>query len=477
LLGFATSTILSRFLNNQVDEQLLELARNPNRLRGALGATHSPSDYYIAFVGHDGLISELVFPPTRERFGAPDISLIEFSEDQQRPEPVQPWHDPDSQGTRYQTPVELFTVPGVDGTEPTQWRVAALQVPFGNLAQTSTDDSDETNDLVGSQTTVVALPLNGVHQAIVMLVRTLILSGVGLIALSGGGALLMVHRSLRPLQEIEQTAASIADGDLSQRITVDAPASTEVGSLATSLNVMLAQIESAFAAQDATQQQMRRFVSDASHELRTPLAAVRGYSELYRMGALPPDEVPATMGRIEDAARRMGGLVEELLTLARLDEGQQIRQDQVNLTALVRDAAQDLHALDPTREVKVFCDPVKDVVITGDTQRLQQVLTNLIGNVARHTPRGTAAQISLTSTTTEAVIQVRDHGPGIAPVDEERIFERFYRADESRSRIEGVGGSGLGLAIVAAIVGAHGGTVRAGQTPGGGLTVTVTLPR
>lgn len=478
LLGFATSTILSRFLVSQVDEQLLDLTRNVPRLRQLVGTERGPSDYYVGFGGHDDEIDDLMWGPTRDRFGSPDLSNIELDETIQirEPRPIRPLQGQVEQGFWHHSPAEFFTVRGVGGTEPTQWRVAAMQIPFDDFplrAPLDTRGADENLIL----TLYVGMPLAGVHQALVMLVRTLTLSGLGLIALGGGGAFLMVRRSLRPLQEIERTAAAIADGDLSQRIQVAAPPSTEVGSLAVSLNVMLAQIEAAFATQDTAQRQMRRFVSDASHELRTPLAAVRGYSELYRMGALPPDEVPATMGRIEDASRRMSALVEELLTLARLDEGQEVRRDPVDLTALVRGVAQDLHALDPTREVTVLQEPPgEDIAIVGDNQRLQQVLTNLIGNVARHTPKGTPVEIALSTTDTDAVIEVRDHGPGIASADEERIFERFYRADESRCRENGSGGSGLGLAIVAAIVGAHGGSVRALPTPGGGLTVRLTLP-
>jgi two-component system OmpR family sensor kinase len=262
-----------------------------------------------------------------------------------------------------------------------------------------------------------------------------------------------------------------------------------MGSLAASLNAMLTQIERAFAAQEASEVRMRQFVSDASHELRTPVATIRGYGELYRMGALDSaDKVDDTMLRIEDAARRMGTLVNDLLVLARLDEGRPIARADVDLVALARDSVQDLHALDPTRAVALVPlddaaapdDPAGQIpdtlVVEGDSDRLRQVVTNLIGNVARHTPAGTPAEIALGVRKDDgvAVLEVRDHGPGLSEEQGRRIFERFYRADSSRTRESG--GSGLGMAIVAAIVGTHGGHVEVAPTDGGGLTVKVTLP-
>lgn len=264
-------------------------------------------------------------------------------------------------------------------------------------------------------------------------------SGVGIVLLGGLGAFWLVQYSLRPLRRIEATAAAIAEGDLSQRVP-EQPRSTEVGSLSHSLNTMLAQIEVAFAAQEASEQRMRRFVSDASHELRTPLATIKGYGELYRMGALDTgDKVDDTMVRIEDSARRMGTLVNDLLVLARLDEGRPMRREPVDLVPMARDTAQDLHALDPTRTVTVAglwpgSAAPRSLVVTGDADRLRQVLTNLVGNVARHTPTGSPAEILLgTDADGAAVVEVRDHGPGVSEEQAGKIFERFYRADSSRT--------------------------------------------
>jgi two-component system OmpR family sensor kinase len=230
---------------------------------------------------------------------------------------------------------------------------------------------------------------------------------------------------------------------------------------------------------------MRRFVADASHELRTPLAAIRGYGELYRMGALTErDQVDDTMRRIEQSATRMGGLVEDLLALARLDERRPLRSDEVDLAVLAADSISDLHALDPERALRLVpldgTDGLRSGTVVGDERMLRQVLSNLVGNVVAHTPTGSPVEIALGMRDGSAAIEVRDHGPGIDPEHAARVFERFYRVDASRSRSAAGtgtgGGAGLGMAIVAAIVEAHDGGVAIEKTPGGGTTVRVTLP-
>ena len=287
----------------------------------------------------------------------------------------------------------------------------------------------------------------------------------------------MVRRSLRPLRRIEDTAAAIAEGDLSRRVPPEPP-TTEVGRLSGALNVMLGQIEQAFAARTASEERMRRFVADASHELRTPLATIRGYGELYRMGALPPEEHAATMRRIEESARRMGALVEDLLHLARLDENRPMRHDEVDLAVLAarrgrrpaRAGPGPPGAPGPARP-RAARRPARSVL--GDEARLRQVVANLIGNVAQHTAPGTPAELAVGRVGEHCLLEVRDHGPGISPEHADRVFERFYRVDAARGRESG--GAGLGMAIVAAIVEAHGGRVALDATPGGGTTVRVTL--
>ena len=477
IAGAATTTVVSGFLVGQVDDELDAASLDPYGILSSLQQDASqglPSDYYVRIAGEESEPKELGRSAIA-RFGRPELPEVTYEE------------AGESKG-------EPFTTPGTsNGAGTESWRVITLaaQYPTGERA-----------------VVYVALPLVGMDRTVSILTQTLILSGLGIVLLGGLTAWVLVERSLRSLRSVEHTAAKIAAGDLTLRVP-EAPRSTEMGSLAASLNAMLTQIERAFAAQEASEARMRQFVSDASHELRTPVATIRGYGELYRMGALDTtDKVDDTMVRIEDAARRMGALVNDLLVLARLDEGRPIAREDVDLVALARDSVQDLHALDPTREVAVVpldADPAGEppvadngrivvpldtdadpdghagqvpekLVVEGDNDRLRQVVTNLIGNVARHTPAGTPAEIALGVRPDDgvAVLEVRDHGPGLTEEQGKRIFERFYRADSSRTRESG--GSGLGMAIVAAIVGTHGGHVEVADTEGGGLTVRVTLP-
>ncbi|WP_246857700.1 cell wall metabolism sensor histidine kinase WalK [Oerskovia sp. KBS0722] len=451
----ATSVFVSNYLVRQVDDQLratsVDVAADPTS-QFSPNTPGLPSDYYILYRWSNGVTLPLYSPRTPLRYGLPDIPALSLGEVKRIDGP--------------------FTVPPQRSgllvpTDPTQWRVMPLV------------DSD-------GSTAFVALPLAGIHDTVRFLGWTLAISALAISLVGGAIAFVAVQRALKPLREIEEAAADIAGGDLTRRIR-PAPPTTEVGSLAASLNTMLNHIERAFAASEASEARMRRFVSDASHELRTPLATVRGYGELYRMGALTtPEQMDDTMRRIEDSASRMGTLVNDLLALARLDEGRPIRHEPVNLAALARDSAGDLHALDPTREVRLVGlsdasgDAPRDLTVIGDEDRLRQVLANLIGNVSQHTPAGTPVEIALGSQVQDGgdvpvgVLEVRDHGPGITPEQAAHVFERFYRADSSRNRASG--GSGLGMAIVAAIVGAHHGHISVAPTQGGGLTVRVELP-
>jgi two-component system OmpR family sensor kinase len=242
---------------------------------------------------------------------------------------------------------------------------------------------------------------------------------------------------------------------------------------------MLSQIEQSFAVREASEERMRQFVADASHELRTPLAAVRGYAELYRQGAVTePEDVAGTMRRIEDESIRMGGLVNDLLLLTRLDTRRPMERGPVDLMVLAADAVQDARALAPDRKVRLLglSGDLEPTTIEGDEDKLRQVVTNLVGNAVNHTPEGTSIEIAVgRDAAGRARLEVRDHGEGVDPVKARRVFERFYRADPSRGRGNG-GGNGLGLAIVAAIVAAHDGQVGVAKTPGGGATFVVDLP-
>ncbi|WP_081829693.1 sensor histidine kinase [Paraoerskovia marina] len=454
IAALTTSTVVSQYLVNEIDESLQETGERfdgltSDQLVQATGVL--PSDYYVLRRTGSVDSAPLVQTATAIEYGVPDIPEMSTQEiDDAALEPFT---------------VDSRAAGPIAPTVGTEWRVITLPLV------------DSTGATVGGA--FIGLPLAEIDQTVTFLVRTLTVSAVVIAAIGGLIAAIAVRRSMRPLREIEETAAGIAAGDLSRRVR-PAPENTEVGSLANSLNVMLTHVEVAFAEREASEQRMRQFVSDASHELRTPVAAIRGYAELYGMGALTePEQIDDTIARIEDSATRMGALVADLLALARLDEGRALRQDPVDVVRLAQDAAQDLHALNPDRAVTVCAldgsARPSDLVVTGDEDRLRQVVINLIGNVARHTPATAPCEIALgRSDDGRAVLEVRDHGPGVDPAQADRIFERFYRADASRTRESG--GSGLGMAIVAAIVAAHRGTVRVGSTPGGGLTVVVTLP-
>jgi two-component system OmpR family sensor kinase len=328
---------------------------------------------------------------------------------------------------------------------------------------------------------VVALPLRQLDRTVNQFLWYA--AAIGAIALLACALLgwYLIRRTFRPLTRIEDTAAGIAAGDLTRRVEVP-ETDDEVASLSRSLNQMLARIEHSFTVRQANEARMRRFIADASHELRTPLAAVSGYAELYRQGALPTsDSVAGAMGRIESESHRMSGLVEDLLTLARLDGERPLELQTVDLAVLAADAAQDARTIDAGRPYSAtgIRGPIEPTELVADERQLRQVVTNLVTNARVHTPAGTPVEILVGrvpgSSPARVALHVRDHGPGIPAADRQNVFERFYRADWSRSRNRG-GGSGLGLAIVEAIVASHGGTVRVGDTPGGGATIIVELP-
>jgi two-component system OmpR family sensor kinase len=321
-------------------------------------------------------------------------------------------------------------------------------------------------------TTIVAIPLREVDQTLHRLLRVEALVIAGVLAVLAALAWWLVRLGLRPLERMGRTADAIAAGDLSRRVS-PADGKTEVGRLGLALNGMLAQIERAFAERSASESRLRRFLADASHELRTPLASIRGYAELFRIGAArEPAEAEKAMSRIEDESARMGVLVEDMLTLARLDQLPEAARAPVDLSALARDAGDDARAAAPDRDVTVEANA--DLTVLGDESQLRQVLGNLTRNALVHTPAGTPVEIGLTRDGSDAVLEVRDHGPGLPTDDADALFERFWRSDPGRGR--GPAGAGLGLSIAAAIVHAHGGRVSAANAPGGGALFTVRLP-
>jgi two-component system, OmpR family, sensor kinase len=319
--------------------------------------------------------------------------------------------------------------------------------------------------------TVVATSLDDVDATLRrLLVIMLLVTGVVLAALAGL-ALWVVRIGLRPLEEIGSTAAAIAAGDLSRRVERAEPR-TEVGRLGLALNAMLGQIERAFEAQRASERKLRRFVADASHELRTPLSAVRAYAELFTRGAKSrPADLARSMHGIERESERMSALVEDLLLLARLDEGRPLEREPVQLDAVVGEAVETAQAVEPERPIELRAEPA---AVLGDRDRLRQIVDNLLANVRAHTPADTPVSVRVARADGNALVEVADSGPGIDPDQVARVFERFYRTDSSRSRERG--GVGLGLSIVAAVAEAHGGSVEAESEAGRGATFRITLP-
>ena len=358
-----------------------------------------------------------------------------------------------------------FTVPSSKGSE--RWRVVVSVMPNGT----------------GS--IAVATPLTGVDSTLNQLILFDVIIGAGVVIVLAGLSYIAVRHSLRPLVDVEHTAAAIAAGDLTRRVPQSDPR-TEVGRLAGALNGMLSQIESAFRAREASEHEartsehrMRRFITDASHELRTPLTSIRGFAELYRMGAVPEEsDVDRVMTRIEGESTRMGLLVDDLLLLARLDQQRPLEREIVDLATIASDAVHDAQAVAPGRDVQLQLSTDEPVLVIGDDARLRQVVGNLVTNALTHTPESSAITVGLSiddsATERFAVLEVADSGPGLSPKDAERIFERFYRVEESRTRANG--GSGLGLSIVAALTAAHGGTAEVESELGVGSRFRIRLP-
>jgi len=319
---------------------------------------------------------------------------------------------------------------------------------------------------------VLAIPLNEIQTTLNQLVLLEVVVTVVVVAAMAILALVIIQIGLRPLRLMGGVAGEIAGGDYSRRVEPATP-TTEIGRLGLALNAMLAQIETAFAQRTASERRLRRFIADASHELRTPLTSIRGYSEMLRRGAgESPEDSALARRRIEEESVRMSALVDDMLLIARLDQGRPLDNKPVDLQAIARDAAADARAVAPQRDIQV--EAPNAVVVNGDDTRLRQVVGNLVRNALVHTPATSPIEIAVTAQDSTAELSVADHGPGLKPEDRDRIFEPFYRADASRSRDSG--GAGLGLSIVTAVVAAHGGHVRVKETAGGGATFEVALP-
>ncbi|MEI6671717.1 MAG: HAMP domain-containing sensor histidine kinase, partial [Actinomycetes bacterium] len=309
----------------------------------------------------------------------------------------------------------------------------------------------------GQGTVIAAKSLGELDRTIAKLRFLFLLISLILLIIILIAARTVIRVGLRPLNDVEVTAEEIAHGNLSARLP-DADPATEVGRLVTSLNTMLSRIEESFSVQTQSENKLRRFVADASHELRTPITAIRGFSELHRQGAVTgAKETSELIGRIENESKRMGSLVEDLLLLARLDQAREMDTKPVDINKVVEEAVISARAAGPHHPVKLISAGA-EIFTLGDESRIHQVVANLLANARAHTPAGTPITVSLSTTDAGVEVTVADKGPGLSIEDQRRIFERFYRADESRVRT-GDDGSGLGLSIVDAIMQAHGGSV------------------
>jgi two-component system OmpR family sensor kinase len=444
--GVATYAFLNSFLVSRVDDQLrASLPVAPQVLvssEAALDPSHGPANDQVFLP----LFAVYLDPSGRVVRIHP---LVGYDGDA-LPAPTLPSDLPGSAGAT-DTESRLFST-GSTG----DLRYRAIAAPVSN----------------NGGTVVVAIPLTDVAETLHRLVVVEAIVVGGALVLAALSALGVVRLGLRPLTDIEATAGAIAAGDLSRRVTPAEP-DTEVGRLGIALNAMLAQIEAAFAERTASEERLRRFVADASHELRTPLTSIGGYAQLFRHGAADrPEDLAKTMERIEREAARMGVLVEDLLLLARMDEGMTVSRTTFDLAALAAQAVEDARAADPDRPIRLEAD--EPVPVEADEDRLKQVLDNLLANARAHTAPGTPVTVRVAGRDGTAALEVADEGPGIAPEDRAHVFERFFRADESRSR-DGGGGAGLGLAIAAEIARAHGGTLELVPTDIG-ATFRLTMP-
>ena len=458
--SFGTVSLLRAYLQQNTDNLISSAATllsqenpsliEPKILAKKLNLPRLPSDYMIAVLDLEGKTIYRIMASDSDEDDLPNLTILNLA------------------GTAATAglPFDLDQHGGLGEVtidEHNSWRVVAK--PFRNYAAT----------------VVVALP-NSANLELLRQYRA-IGGGFGflLLAISGLSIWLTIAQALRPLREVERTAKLVSSGDLSQRL-IERPGNTEIARLNRSLNSMLDSLEDSVSSRNKTVSQMRRFVADASHELRTPLVSVRGYAELYRQGALKKkSDVQEAMGRIEAEAIRMSSLVESLLTLARLDENQKLEATPVDMVKLSREIiARDVQGKQKISLTLLTLGGAKlpagfSLSAEVNESQIRQVLVNLIENAKRFSPNKGSIEIAIgQKTEDEVILEVIDHGEGIPKQLRDKVFERFYRADNSRNR--DTGGTGLGLAIVKEIVTLHKGRIEVRETPGGGATFRIKLP-
>ena len=450
--GFLSYSSLSSFLRSRTDAQLEAAVANVRRVITELpaGSTISKQDLGAAAPG--------VWVQLRGSDGATALEVQGYAWLAKPLTPALPAALPALTGTTYLGPMAWLTTASHEDGD-VQFRVV--------VATTGS-----------AQTLVVGASLQEPQRTLRRLVMVELLAGALILIVAALIGIWLVTLGLRPLARMEAAAETIAEENLAGRLPGD-NARTEVGRFARVLNTMLSRLELAFAERKASEERLRqseerlrRFVADASHELRTPIAAVRAHAELYQRRGDKAGDARPVMAKIELESTRLARLVDDLLLLARLDEGRPMATQPVDLGALAADAVDAARTVDPTRAYGLTIDG--SVEVRGDRDRLRQVLDNLLTNVQMHTPVGSEATVTVRAVGRDALVEVADRGAGLGEADQERIFERFFRADASRTRASG--GAGLGLSIVAAIVTAHGGTVAAAPRPGGGMVFSARLP-
>jgi two-component system, OmpR family, sensor kinase len=431
--GLVVVGILENRLVAATDEQLIQVADRLPRVPGILeqGGHRAQSGFEshaLIEIGPDGKIrSQIPSGPADNPDPLPDVAGLT-------------------------APSPPVTLPSI-GTDGPSYRAVATELPDGGLL-------------------IVAIPLTDVEATLAETRWILLAAGAGALAFAAAIVWLSIRRGLRPINDMIDAAERIATGELTARTTAPNPAS-EVGHLSAALNTMLDRIEQAMATKTESEARMRRFVADASHELRTPLTSIQGYAELHRQGASSPEEVARGMARIEREAEHMAALVEDLLLLARLDQGRVLADERVDLTRIVEETVADARAADPQRPLALDL-PDGPAIVRGDRLRLRQVLDNLLANIRDHTDPGTTATVTLADGDGTATLTVADNGPGMSTDEAAHAFERFWQAEPTPTHLRP--GTGLGLAIVAELVAAQGGTITLDTSPGAGTTFTIRFP-
>ena len=453
---FAASNSLRTFLINQADSQLNEVVQTSMLRLDRAG---------IDSANQDGDGDENGFRPLRPLGAVPTttaVTLLDISGNVIGRIGGEFANSIDLNEFKKLTPEKVdslnelpFTISGDDGE--TDIRAIARSLPSGE------------------GTVVISVALDSVEKTVAglrgifILISFIVLISIAIVARS------LIKLTLKPLNQIEKTAAAIAEGDLSARLP-EVNSRTEVGRLTGSLNTMLSRIEESFTIRTESENKLRRFVADASHELRTPLTAIRGFAELHRQGAVVGEEkTKELVSRIEKESIRMSSLVEDLLLLARLDQSRELTFDPVDINHLVKEAVASAQAAGPGYEITVSSTN-DEVFVLGDSMRIHQAIANLLANARTHTPVGTKIAVNISQGDLETKISISDNGPGLSEEDQKRVFERFFRADPSRVRVGGEG-SGLGLAIVDAVMKAHGGRVEVNSKIGAGATFTIIFPQ